>query len=72
MVLGEFFYQFTGSAAQTHCGWRPQLVSKKIFGGKNFCELVFDRENCENFPLYGNRQESVLVDGIVRGDKFQA
>ena len=30
MVLGEFFCRFTGSAAQTHCARRPQLVSKKF------------------------------------------
>ena len=36
----------------------PQLISKKcleeeIFTGTNFRELAFDRENRENFPLYG-------------------
>ena len=30
MVLGQFFCQFTGSTAQTHCARRPQLVSKKF------------------------------------------
>ena len=30
MVLGQFFCRFTGSAAQTHCARRPQLVSKKF------------------------------------------
>ena len=25
----------------------------KIFGGRNFHDLAFDRENRENFPLYG-------------------
>ena len=58
MVLGQFFCRFTGSAAQAHCPRRPQLVSKKfleeeIFAGTNFRELAFDRENRENFPLYG-------------------
>ena len=58
MVLGQIFCRFTGSAAQTHCARRPQLVSKKfleeeIFAGTNFRELAFDRENRENFPLYG-------------------
>ena len=56
MVLGEFFCRFTGSAAQTNCARRPQLVSKKfsreqIFVGTNFRELAFDRENRENFCL---------------------
>ena len=56
MVLGQFFCRFTGSAAQTHCARRPQLVSKKfleeeIFAGTNFRELAFDRENRENFCL---------------------
>ena len=56
MVLGQIFCRFTGSAAQTHCAWRPQLVSKKfleeeIFAGTNFRELAFDRENRENFCL---------------------
>ena len=56
MVLGQIFCRFTGSAAQTHCARRPQLVSKKfweeeIFAGTNFCELAFDRENRENFCL---------------------
>jgi len=59
MVLGQFFCRFTGSEAQIHCARRPQLVSKKfleeeIFVGTNFRELAFDRENRENFPLYGN------------------
>ena len=50
------FCRFTGSAAQTHCARRPQLVSKKfleeeIFAGTNFRELAFDRENRENFCL---------------------
>ena len=64
MVLGQFFCRFTGSAAQLEhtaaCARRhgPQFVSKKfleeeIFAGTNFRELVFDRENRENFPLYG-------------------
>ena len=58
MVLRQIFYRFTGSAPQTHCARRPQLVSKnfleeEIFAGTNFRELAFDRENCENFPLYG-------------------
>ena len=58
MVLGQFFCRFTGSAVQTHCAQRPQLVSKKfleeeIFTGTNFRELAFDSENRENFPLYG-------------------
>ena len=49
MVLGQIFYRFTGSATQTHCARRPQLVSKKfleeeIFAGTNFRELAFDRE----------------------------
>ena len=48
MVLGQIFYRFTGSATQTHCARRPQLVSKKfleeeIFAGTNFRELAFDR-----------------------------
>ena len=56
MVLGQIFCRFTGSAAQTHCARRPQLVSKKfleeeIFAGTNFRELAFDRENRENFCL---------------------
>ena len=56
MVLGQFFCRFTGSAAQTHCARRPQLVSKKflekeIFAGTNFRELAFDRENRENVCL---------------------
>ena len=56
MVLGQIFYRFTGSATQTHCAQRPQLVSKKflkeeIFAGTNFRELAFDRENRENFCL---------------------
>ena len=55
MILGQIFCRFTGSAAQTHCARRPQLVSNKIseeeiFAGTNFCELAFDGEN---FPLYG-------------------
>ena len=67
MVLEQIFCQFTGSTAQTHCAWRPQLVSKKfleeeIFVGTNFRELAFDRENrknfylAKNFPLYGTLQ----------------
>ena len=56
MVLGQFFCRFTGSAPQTHCARRPQLVSNKIleeeiFAGTNFRELAFDRENRENFCL---------------------
>ena len=56
IVLGQFFCQFTGSEAQTHCARRPQLVSKKfleeeIFARTNFRELAFDRENRENFCL---------------------
>ena len=56
MVLRQIFCRFTGSAAQTHCARRPQLVSKKfmeeeIFAGTNFRELAFDRENHENFCL---------------------
>ena len=64
MVLGQFFCRFTGSAAQleyTACARShgPQLVSKKfleeeIFAGTNFHELAFDRENREDFPLYGS------------------
>ena len=55
MVL-QFFCQFTGSEAQTHCAQRPQLVSIKfveeeIFAGTNFRELAFDRENREHFCL---------------------
>ena len=47
------FWQFTGSATRRH---HAQLVSKKIlekkiFVGINFRELVFDRENHENFWL---------------------
>ena len=60
MVLRQIFSRFTGSAAQTHCARRPQLVSKKcleeeIFAGTNFRELAFDRKNRENFPLYSIR-----------------
>ena len=59
MVLRQIFCRFTGSAAQTHCAQRPQLVSKKfleeeIFTGTNFRELAFDSENRENFLLYGS------------------
>ena len=55
MVLGQFFCRFTGSAAQTHCARRPQLGQQEIFGGRNFHELAFDRENCETFCLRGFR-----------------
>ena len=56
MVLRQIFYRFTGSATQTHCAWRPQLVNKKIlkeeiFTGTNFRELAFDRKNRKNFCL---------------------
>ena len=56
MVLRQIFCRFNGSAAQTHCAGRLQLVSKKfleeeIFAGANFRELAFDRENRENFCL---------------------
>ena len=63
MVLGQIFCRFTGSAAQTHCARRPQLVSKKfleeeIFAGTNFRELAFDREN---FCLAKISRYTVLV-----------
>ena len=67
MVLGQIFCRFTGSAAQTHCAWRPQLVSKKfleeeIFAGTNFRELAFDRENRENFCLAKISRYTVFKD----------
>ena len=34
MFLRQIFCQFTGSAAQTHCARRPQLVSKKFWRKK--------------------------------------
>ena len=43
MVLRQMFCRFTGSAAQTHCGRRPQFVSTKIFGGRNFRGNKFSR-----------------------------
>ena len=71
MVLGEFFCRFTGSAAQTHCGRRPQLVSKKIFeeifAETNFCELAFDRENRENFRYTEIGSSVWVIDSAVHG-----
>ena len=66
MALGQIFCRFTGSAAQTHCARRPQLVSKKfleeeIFAGTNFRELAFDRENRENFCLAKISHYTVFV-----------
>ena len=66
MVLGQFFCRFTGSAAQTHCAWHPQLVSnkfleKEIFAGTNFRELAFDRKNRKNFCLAKISRHTVPV-----------
>ena len=33
---------------------RQQEIFGRIFAGTNFRELAFDRENRENFPLYGS------------------
>ena len=41
MVLGQFFCQFTGSAAQTHCARRPQPVSKKFLEEEILREQIF-------------------------------
>ena len=73
MVLGQIFCRFTGSAAQTHCARRPQLVSKKfleeeIFAGTNFRELAFDRENRENFCLA--KISRYTVSGTVATAKY--
>ena len=69
MVLRQIFCRFTGSAAQTHCARRPQLVSKKflkeeIFAGTNFRELAFDRENRENFYLAKISHYTVLLPEV--------
>ena len=48
------FCRFTGSAALRHCARlvvSKKFVEEKIFAGTNFCELVFDCENHENFCL---------------------
>ena len=73
MALGQFFCRFTGSAAQlehTACAQRhgPQLVTSRqqeIFGGRNFRELAFDRENHENFCLAKISRYTVCCEILI-------
>ena len=65
------FWQFTGSATRRHCA---RLISKnileeKFFVGTNFCELVFDHENCENFCLTTISHHTVVWHSFFNAEK---
>ena len=47
---GQFSVDFKLHGSMAMC-LAFSTCQQKIFEGKNFCELIFDCENCENFYL---------------------